>query len=175
MKYRLTKRAGAVSVTSGTCTTNGRTSISSKAACEGAAKALGWSHTTATEETTSSWPKGCYKSSGGNLYFNSASSGTACQPTKVCACGSAGAYTKATHARTAPHSIRCMVEDAATHCMRYALCVAGSFPQQRLVCAADPMAMDAHMTSCASLSASVPSRSFMIVFILATDAGFLQR
>jgi len=64
------------SVTSGSCTSNGLTSISNKSACEAAARALGWPDTTAT--TNYNYPNPnvikdrCFKKFG-SLYFNSAS------------------------------------------------------------------------------------------------------
>jgi len=67
--------------------------IRTKAECEKAARALGSPDTTASTESTSSWPAGCYTYKGTRLYFNTRLSSTAAcnSNTKVCFCTAASA------------------------------------------------------------------------------------
>jgi hypothetical protein len=75
--------------TSGLCTdVAGGSYIGTEGDCEEGAGVLGWSDTTASTESTSSYPPGCYFwSTGSSLYFNTkTSSTTPCSSSKKCLC-----------------------------------------------------------------------------------------
>jgi hypothetical protein len=83
-------------INSGTCgSVSGRINIADKATCETAASNLGFSDTTAIEQSKSDYPSGCYENSDGNLVYNTdSSSTTSCSSNTPCLCLSALECTK---------------------------------------------------------------------------------
>ena len=61
--------------------------VTTKAECQEAARQLGHSDTSASEETVSNYPPYCYIHNGNGLWFNNqGSSATACSSNNVCIC-----------------------------------------------------------------------------------------
>jgi hypothetical protein len=110
-------------VESGECgSVSGRVGITDKATCETAAGNLGFSDTTVYEVSYSDNPSGCFRSSGGSLYYNTKSSSTiSCSSSNACLCLSAPECTRING--NEPNTAVCICgtigcSDAGSYCVK---------------------------------------------------------